>query len=216
MSVPFGCCHALFHRGRVFETSHDAIELASGARLELDVIHHLGGAAVLPLFENDDVVLIRQYRHPAGQVLLEAPAGRLEPGEAPAAAAHRELREETGYQASTLTFVTKFYALPGYSTEILYCFLATGLTPGPQSLDTDEDIRTIRLPFAEARNLVYQGHRGCQNHDDHPACGCHAPRTDGFSGQSSTGPALKRRYTGQMSPRTGEILHPGHGNDLPS
>jgi ADP-ribose pyrophosphatase len=146
-----------FHRGRVFETSHDAIELASGARLELDVIHHLGGAAVLPLFENDDVLLIRQYRHPAGQVLLEAPAGRLEPGEAPEAAAHRELREETGYQASTLTFVTKFYALPGYSTEILYCFLATGLTPGPQSLDTDEDIRTIRLPFAEARNLVYQG-----------------------------------------------------------
>ena len=146
-----------FHRGRVFETSHDAIELASGARLELDVIHHLGGAAVLPLFENDDVLLIRQYRHPAGQVLLEAPAGRLEPGEAPAAAAHRELREETGYQASTLTFVTKFYALPGYSTEILYCFLATGLTPGPQRLDTDEDIRTVRLPFAEARNLVYQG-----------------------------------------------------------
>ncbi len=146
-----------FHRGRVFETSHDAIELASGARLELDVIHHPGGAAVLPLFENDDVLLIRQYRHPAGQVLLEAPAGRLEPGEAPEAAAHRELREETGYQASTLTFVTQFYALPGYSTEVLYCFLATGLTPGPQSLDTDEDIRTVRLPFSEARKLVHQG-----------------------------------------------------------
>jgi len=147
----------VFHRGHVFETSHDAIELASGARLELDVIHHPGGAAVLPLFENDDVLLIRQYRHPAGQVLLEAPAGRLEAGEAPEVAALRELREETGYQASALTFVTKFYALPGYSTEVLYCFLATGLTPGPQNLDRDEDIRLVRMPFTKARELVYQG-----------------------------------------------------------
>ncbi|MGQ9896367.1 MAG: NUDIX hydrolase [Acidobacteriota bacterium] len=146
-----------FHRGRVFDTSHDAIELASGARLELDVIHHSGGAAVLPLFENDDILLIRQYRHPAGQVLLEAPAGRLELGETPEMTARRELREETGYQASKLTFVTKFYALPGYSTEVLYCFLATGLTPGLQNLDTDEDIRLVRLPFTEARSLVYQG-----------------------------------------------------------
>lgn len=146
-----------FHRGRVFDTSHDAVQLASGARLELDVIHHLGGAAVLPLFDNDDVLLIRQYRHPAGRVLLEAPAGRLELGEDPETAARRELVEETGYQANTLTFVTKFYALPGYSTEVLYCFLAAGLTPGPQRLDADEDIRTVRMPFAEARALVHNG-----------------------------------------------------------
>ncbi|MFQ3580599.1 NUDIX hydrolase [Chloracidobacterium validum] len=146
-----------FHRGRVFETSHDAIQLASGVRLELDVIHHLGGAAVLPIFDNDDVLLIRQYRHPAGQVLLEAPAGRLELGEVPEAAARRELLEETGYQAETFTFVTKFYALPGYSTEVLYCFSATGLTPGAQCLDADEDIRTVRLPLAEALSLVHRG-----------------------------------------------------------
>ncbi|MCS7081105.1 MAG: NUDIX hydrolase [Chloracidobacterium sp.] len=146
-----------FHRGRVFDTSHDAIQLASGARLEMDVIHHLGGAAVLPLFDNDDVLLIRQYRHPAGQVLLEAPAGRLELGEDPEAAARRELVEETGYQAAQLTFITKFYALPGYSTEVLYCFLAAGLTPGPQRLDADEDIRIVRLPFTEALRLVHTG-----------------------------------------------------------
>ncbi len=146
-----------FHRGRVFDISHDAIQLSSGARLELDVIHHLGGAAVLPVFDNDDVLLIHQYRHPAGQVLLEVPAGRLELGEDPEAAARRELAEETGYQAAELTFVTQFYALPGYSTEVLYCFLATELTPGTQRLDADEDIRTVRMPFATARTLVYHG-----------------------------------------------------------
>ncbi|OYT69917.1 MAG: ADP-ribose pyrophosphatase [Chloracidobacterium sp. CP2_5A] len=148
---------AFFYRGRVFEMSHDAVRLASGARLEMDVIHHPGGAAVLPLFDNDDVLLVRQYRHPAGQALLEAPAGRLELGEDPEAAARRELAEETGYQAERLTFLTKFYALPGYSAEVLYCFLAAGLAPGTQRLDADEDIRVVRLPFAEALALVYSG-----------------------------------------------------------
>ncbi len=146
-----------FHRGRVFDISCDALQLASGARLELDVIHHLGGAAVLPVFDNDDVLLIQQYRHPAGQVLLEAPAGRLELGEDPETAARRELAEETGYQAARLTFIAKFYALPGYSAEMLHCFLATGLTPGAPRPDADEDIRAVRMPFAAARALVDNG-----------------------------------------------------------
>ncbi len=146
-----------FHRGRVFDTSHDIVELPSGIRLELDVIHHNGGAAVLPMFENGDVLLVKQYRHPAEEELLEIPAGRLEAGEDPAIAAERELEEETGFRAARIEFVTQFYALPGYSREILYCYVATGLTPGKLNLDDDEDIATIRLPFAKALELVRTG-----------------------------------------------------------
>jgi ADP-ribose pyrophosphatase len=149
--------HEFFHRGRVFDASHDIVELPSGVRLELDVIHHNGGAAVLPLFENGDVLLVEQYRHPAREVLLEIPAGHLEAGEDPLAAAARELEEETGWRAAHIDFVTRFYALPGYSNEILHCFVATGLTPGERRLDDDEDIHTLRIPFADALARIENG-----------------------------------------------------------
>ncbi|HNB74293.1 MAG TPA: NUDIX hydrolase, partial [Acidobacteriota bacterium] len=145
------------HRGRVFDVSHDSIELESGLRAEIDIVHHNGGAAVLPLFENGDVLLVKQYRHPATEVLTEIPAGRLEPGEDPLLAAERELEEETGWKAGKIEFLTKFYALPGYSTEVLYCYLATDLTPGTTQLDEDEEIHLLRVPFAEALRMVEAG-----------------------------------------------------------
>lgn len=145
------------HRGRVFDLSHDVVELPSGLEIKIDVVHHNGGAAVLPRFDNGDVLLIRQYRHPADQVLIEIPAGRLEPGEDPELAARRELEEETGWKAGTIQFVTKFYALPGYSREVLYCYVAADLTPSRQNLDHDEEIDTLRVPLSEAVKMVERG-----------------------------------------------------------
>ncbi|MBX7218344.1 MAG: NUDIX hydrolase [Blastocatellia bacterium] len=149
--------HNQFHQGRVFNVAHDVIELESGLQIAIDVVYHNGGAAVLPLFDNGDVLLIQQYRHPANQVLTEIPAGRLEPGEDPQLAALRELEEETGWRAGKIKPVTQFYALPGYSTEVLYCFVATELTPGTKQLDHDEEIHTLRVPLTEAVAMVERG-----------------------------------------------------------
>lgn len=145
------------HRGRVFDVSHDVIELPSGLQIEIDVVHHNGGAAVLPLLDNGDVFLIQQYRHPAQQILTEIPAGRLEPGEDPQLAALRELEEETGWCAGKIELVTRFYALPGYSSEVLYCFVATELSPGKAHFDEDEEIHLIQLPLEEALRMIERG-----------------------------------------------------------
>ncbi len=145
------------HHGRVFQLSRDAVRLPGGLEIDIDIIHHNGGAAVLPMFDNGDVLLIRQYRHAAEQYLIEIPAGRVEPGESPIVTAERELEEETGWKAGKIEPVTQFYGLPGYSREVLYCFVATDLTPGTTNFDADEDIEQLRLTFDEARRMVHAG-----------------------------------------------------------
>ncbi len=113
--------------------------------------------AVVPLLEEGDVLLVQQYRLPAGQTLLEVPAGGLDEGEKPEEAAQRELGEECGQQAGRLERLGGFYLSPGFCSEFVHVFLATQLRPVRARPEPDEEIAVVRLRLAEALRLVRQG-----------------------------------------------------------
>ncbi len=138
--------------GRVFDLTVDRFvdDDVDDREFEIEVVHHSGGAAILPLDANGDVVLVRQWRYALGRTLLEAPAGRIEDGDDPATTARRELEEEAGYAAGTIESLGSILVAPGYTTERIHIFLATDLTPVPPRPDEDERIEVVKMPFEEA------------------------------------------------------------------
>jgi ADP-ribose pyrophosphatase len=145
------------YRGRLVNVRVDTVSLPSGRETTREVVAHPGAVAIVPLHDDGTVTLVRQWRQAAGQVLLEIPAGTLEPGEEPAGCARRELIEEVGLRAGELTHLFSSYLAPGYSTELLHTFLATELAPGPARPEADEAIDPVRLPLAEATAMVLRG-----------------------------------------------------------
>jgi ADP-ribose pyrophosphatase len=135
----------------------DTVELAAGRQTTREVVEHGEVVAVVPLLEEGDVLLVRQYRLPAGQTLLEVPAGGLDEGEKPAEAAQRELGEECGQQAGRLERLGGFYLSPGFCSEFVHVFLATELRPVRARPEPDEEIAVVRLRLAEALRLIRQG-----------------------------------------------------------
>lgn len=111
----------------------------------------------MPVNEKGELLLVRQYRHAVGKTLLEIPAGKLEPGEEPVASAGRELLEETGCEAERLTRLISFFSTPGFTTEELHLFLATGLTLKEQDLDDDEFIDVVPVPYEKALEMIWSG-----------------------------------------------------------
>jgi len=149
----------LLHRGRVLDLRVDTLERADGRRVRREVAVHPGAVAVVALDAEGRVLLVRQYRHPAGTSLLEIPAGTLDRDPASGAvedpddAARRELEEETGQRAGRWTRLADFWTAPGFATELMHLYLATDLVPaGDQRLepDADEALEVIRLPWPEA------------------------------------------------------------------
>jgi ADP-ribose pyrophosphatase len=145
------------YRGRVVDLSLSRFQSLAKGEVTLEVVHHNGGAAAIPLFEDGTIALVRQWRYPLGRYSLEIAAGRIEPGDTPEHTAARELEEELGLRASNLRKVAEFNVAPGYCEERIYVFLATGLANSVQKLDDDEEIESVRLPFAEALELVRRG-----------------------------------------------------------
>jgi ADP-ribose pyrophosphatase len=152
------------YRGRVLDVREDLVRFPNGSEGVLEIVRHRGAVAVLPLYEPDgaerrgpDVLLIRQYRYAAGGMLWEAPAGKLDEGEAPAACAARELEEEAGVKAARLVHLMTLLTTPGFSDERIHLFLATGLTEGRQALEEHEVIECHRMPLDEAVDLVLRG-----------------------------------------------------------
>lgn len=144
--------------GKVVSLRVDRVVLPDGREARREVVEHPGAVAVVPLLPDGRVVLVRQYRHAVGRALLEIPAGTLdEPGESLEDAALRELAEETGYRAARLTKLAAFYTAPGFCTEELTVFLATGLTHGAQSLMDDETIAVETVALDEVPALVARG-----------------------------------------------------------
>lgn len=137
-------------RGRVFDVWTERVRLPSGLVQELDVVVHGGAVAVLPVYPDGSALLVRQYRHAVGDWLLEVPAGRLEAGEDPQAAAARELEEETGVRASDWTPLGVLWPAPGFCSESLHLFLARDLEAvagGGLAMDDDEEIEHVRVPL---------------------------------------------------------------------
>jgi ADP-ribose pyrophosphatase len=136
----------------------DEVELPGGLRASREVVVHPGAVAIIPLLPQDRVVMIRQYRHPAGKVLYELPAGTLRPGESPADCARRELLEETGYQAGELAPLFSMYLSPGYCTELIHLFLATDLKQAASTcVDSDERVEPFILTLPEALAMIGRG-----------------------------------------------------------
>lgn len=143
------------YRGRIVNLRCDDALLPDGRACKREVVEHHGGAAVLCV-TGGDVLLVRQYRYPYGEELLEIPAGKLEAGEDPLAAAKRELEEETGFRAE-LVPLTVLYPTPGYSNEKIYIYLAEELSRGVQRLDEGEFLNVVRLPLGEALEKAQSG-----------------------------------------------------------
>ncbi len=133
---------------------HDVV-LPNGVERKMEVIHHPGAAAVVPLEADGSVVLLRQLRYAAGESwLYELPAGKLDPGEAPEACARRELEEETGLRAGSLEPLLPIWVTPGFCDERIWLFLARDLAPGRMAREEDELIELHRFPLAEALAMV--------------------------------------------------------------
>ena len=149
----------LAYKGKVFSVFTDKVEEPGGNINTRDVIRHNGSIVILAVDESKnpgdpDIVFERQYRHAAGQFLIELPAGRVEPKEAPLAAAKRELIEETGYRAKRWTLLTKYFASPGFLGEWMQIYLARDIREGAATPEPDEHIEVFRLKLSEALALV--------------------------------------------------------------
>ena len=143
--------------GRLISVRVDEVALPDGARTTREIVAHPGAVAVVPILDDGRVVMIRQHRHAAGKVLWELPAGTLRPEESPEQCAHRELMEETGYEAGSLQLLFSTYLSPGYSTELIHLFLGRLLRPVPQRTESDERIEVIVLAMEEALGMVERG-----------------------------------------------------------
>ena len=149
----------LAYKGRVFSVFTDKVLEPSGNTNVRDVIRHNGSVVVLAVDESKkpkdpDIIFERQYRHAAGQFLIELPAGRIESKETPLAAAKREMIEETGYRAKKWTLLTKYFASPGFLGEWMQIYLAREISPGKAQPEADEQIEILRVPLSEALALV--------------------------------------------------------------
>lgn len=142
--------------GRVFNVTVDTVSEGE-LTYQREVVHHNGSAVIVPIFDDNTVALVKQYRHPAVRYLLEVPAGTLAKGEPPEIGAARELKEELGLVAAQLEKLSEFFVSPGFCEEKMWVYLATELSQGEQALEDDEILDVVRLPIADALEMITSG-----------------------------------------------------------
>ncbi|MGC9373369.1 MAG: NUDIX hydrolase [Thermovirgaceae bacterium] len=147
----------ILYRGRIINLKVDNVILPSGQKTTREVVEHAPAVAVLAMDQGDRILLVRQNRYPVGEALLEIPAGLVEPGENARETAVRELREETGYQPRHIEEVLRFYTSPGFTTELIILFLATGCEYAPLEQDFDENIELETVDSGSVADYVANG-----------------------------------------------------------
>lgn len=152
----------LSYKGKVFNVYTDTVIEPGGHRNTRDVVRHNGSVVIVAVDDsknpdNPDVIMERQYRHAAGQYLMELPAGTRDAGENPLAAAKRELAEETGFRAKKWTMLVKYFASPGFLGEWMQIYLAQEIREGAAALEEDENLEVMRVPLSKAMALVAAG-----------------------------------------------------------
>ncbi len=143
--------------GKIFNIRIDEVQKPTGATMQIDVVEHSGAVTLIPMDEHNRILLVKQYRHAVGKILLELPAGTLDHNETPEDCAIRECREEIGMAPAKLMHLGGFYLAPGYSSEYSELYLATDLSPAPLPQDLDEDLVVEPLSIEEILNKISTG-----------------------------------------------------------
>lgn len=142
--------------GKILRLERDKVILENGNTAYREVVRHNGGACIVPVTKDNEILFVKQYRYPFSKVIMELPAGKLEIKEQPELCAKRELREETG-AIGEVEYLTEIYPTPGYSSEIIYIYAAFNVEIGSLSLDEDEFIDVVKVDINSALEMVKNG-----------------------------------------------------------
>ncbi len=144
-------------QGQFLKVTRDQIKTAKGHLSYREYIKHPGAAVILPVLDNGEILLVKQYRHALRKVFYELPAGKKDAGEEPIKTAHRELQEETGYTTDQMQLMTIIHPVIGYADEEMHIYLATNLKAGPANLDPGEELEVISLESSKLKVMVQKG-----------------------------------------------------------
>lgn len=146
----------IIYNGKILRLERDKVILENGNNAYREVVRHNGGACIVAVTKDNEILFVKQYRYPLNKVVMEIPAGKLEPNEHPEICAKRELREETG-AIGEVEYLTEIYPTPGYSSEIIYIYAAFNVEIGSLSLDEDEFIDVVKVDIDSALEMIKSG-----------------------------------------------------------
>jgi ADP-ribose pyrophosphatase len=143
--------------GKIIQLEVQTVKLCNEKIAKREIIRHKGGVGIIAITENKEIIMVRQFRKPYDEELLEIPAGKIDLGEAPEVCAVRELKEETGFTADKVSYLNVMYPSPGYTDEKIYIYKAEGLHEGELSLDEDEFLNVEKYTLNHALEMVKTG-----------------------------------------------------------
>lgn len=147
----------MLYEGKILNLRRDKVHVVGDKESYREIIEHNGGVTLAAITDEGRMVMVRQFRKAAGKVVLETPAGKIEKGENHRHTAIRELKEETGYTAEKMEYITSFYSSIGYSEEVIYLYMATGLTAGETEFDENEAIDILEYDLGLLKKMVLGG-----------------------------------------------------------
>ncbi|QXM06077.1 NUDIX hydrolase [Crassaminicella indica] len=145
------------YEGKMIQLRVDTVLLPGEKQATREIVEHPGAVAIVPITEDNKIIMVKQFRKPVESILLEVPAGKIDKDEEPLSCAIRELKEETGYEAKNMQFLFSFYTSPGFSNERIYLYLAKDLIKGKASPDEDEHIEMECIDMDKLVSMVYDG-----------------------------------------------------------
>lgn len=147
----------IIYEGRILNLRKDKVHVKDNKTSFREIVEHNGGVALAAVTPEGKMVMVRQYRKAAEKAVLEVPAGKIEKDEDHRLTAERELKEETGYSAGRIEYITSFYSSIGYSTEVIYLYFATDLTPGETNFDDNESLDILEYDLKELKKMIFSG-----------------------------------------------------------